>query len=192
LPYKVDPDHPYLTERGLSKETVEYFGLGYCSRGILKGRLAIPIHNDKGELVAYAGRWPGDPPEGEGKYKLPPGLQKHLVLFNFHRAVKETPEGKLIVVEGFFDCFKVGQAGFKNVVGLMGSVVSKEQEDLLVNHAKAVVLMLDQDDAGQKARQDILTRLSKRLFIRIIELASEKDQPDNLRGEDLARLLRDI
>ena len=39
----------------------------------MKGRIAVPIHNAGGELVAYAGRWAGDDseiPEGEGKYKL--------------------------------------------------------------------------------------------------------------------------
>ena len=80
---KLDPTHPYLTER-VSKETIETFGLGLCSKGSMAGRIAIPIHNEHGDLVAYAGRWPGDDgwPEGEDKYKLPPGFQKHRVLFN--------------------------------------------------------------------------------------------------------------
>lgn len=189
---KLDPDHPYFTERGLDRETVEYFGLGYCSRGLMKGRIAIPIHDDKGELVAYPGRLPGDPPEEEGKYKVPPGFQKHLVLFNFHRAVEETKEEKLIVVEGFFDCFRIWQAGFKNTMALMEPTLSPEQEDLLTAHAKMILLMLDQDDASRKATQEILCRLAKRLFIRIVELASEKDQPDRLKEEDLVNLLRDI
>jgi DNA primase len=38
---KLDPGHSYLKERGLSDETIESFGLGYCSRGLLKGRIAI-------------------------------------------------------------------------------------------------------------------------------------------------------
>ena len=54
----LDPDHPYLTGRRFTKETIEAFGLGYCTKGPMKGRIAIPIRNDKGELVAYAGRWP--------------------------------------------------------------------------------------------------------------------------------------
>jgi len=58
----LDPEHPYLAERGLSPETVAAFGLGYCSRGILAGRIAIPIHDAAGRLIAYAGRWPGEPP----------------------------------------------------------------------------------------------------------------------------------
>jgi DNA primase len=189
---KLDPDHRYLKERGLAKETVEYFGLGYCSKGLMKGRIAIPIHNEAGELVAYAGRWPGDPPENEGKYKLPLGFQKHMVIYSLHRAIKEAPEGKLIVVEGFFDCFRIWQTGFKNVIALMGSVLSKEQEGLLTGHAKMVVLMLDQDEAGKKATEEILSRLARRVFVRVVELPTEGDQPDRLKQEELVDLLRDI
>jgi DNA primase len=188
---KLDPEHPYLKERGLGGETIQYFGLGYCSKGLMKGRIAIPIHNEKGEMVAYAGRWPGDPPEDEGKYRLPPGFQKHLVIFNLHRAI-EGAQGKLIVVEGFFDCFRIWQAGFKNAIALMGSALSPEQEELLVAHAKAIVLMLDQDDAGRKASQEILSRLARRVFVKVIGLPSEGDQPDRLKEEELVNLLKDI
>ena len=57
---KLDPEHPYLAERGLSAELVAEFGLGYCKRGTMAGRICVPIHDAAGELVAYAGRWPGD------------------------------------------------------------------------------------------------------------------------------------
>jgi DNA primase len=188
---KLDQESPYFEERGLTPETVSHFGLGCCARGLLKGRIAIPIYNQADEIVAYAGRWPGDPPEGEAKYKLPPGFKKHLILFNLHRAIEEAPEKKLIVVEGFFDCFRVWQSGYKNVVALMGSTLSKEQEDLLAGQAKMVILMMDQDEAGRKATQEILPRLARKLFVRIIEMPSEGDQPDGLEKETLISLLKD-
>ncbi len=59
---KLQREHPYLTnERGLTLETIIDFGLGYFvgDKGLMVGRVVIPIHNVKGELVAYAGRWPG-------------------------------------------------------------------------------------------------------------------------------------
>ncbi len=52
----------------------------------MSGRLAIPIHNESGELVAYAGRWPGEPPEDEPKYKFPVAFGKSSVVFNLERA----------------------------------------------------------------------------------------------------------
>jgi DNA primase len=97
----------------------------------MQGRVVIPIHNDQGVLVAYAGRSPGDPPEGEGKYRFPPNFKKSLVLFNLHRAREHATEG-LIVVEGFFTVFEFFQRNRKNVVALMGSSMSTEQERLIV------------------------------------------------------------
>ena len=50
----------------------------------MSGRIVIPIHNQGGALVAYAGRGlDGRAP----KYKLPPGFRKGRELFNLHRAV---------------------------------------------------------------------------------------------------------
>ena len=86
----------------------------------MKDRIAIPIHNSIGELVAYSGRWVGDPPDKETpKYKLPSGFTKTLEVYNLHRARDEVGEKSLILVEGLFDCMKVWQAGFKNVAALI-------------------------------------------------------------------------
>jgi len=184
----LDPEHPYLTERGLTKETREYFGLGYCQKGIMAGRIAIPIHNEKGELVAYIGRWPGEPPEGEGKYRLPANFHKGLELFNYHRAKEVAREQGLIVVEGFFDCMKVWQAGFQNVVALMGSSLSDEQERLIVEAVGPngkVALMFDEDDAGWAGREEALERLASRVYVKVIGLHEEGAQPDSLSEEEI-------
>jgi DNA primase len=76
----LDTRHSYLTQdRGLSEATIDAFGLGHhAGKGIMQHRVVIPIHNDAGELVAYAGRSPGEPPEGEGKYQFPPHFRKSL------------------------------------------------------------------------------------------------------------------
>ena len=37
----LDPTHPYFAGHKLTPETVEHFGLGYCNRGVLKGRITI-------------------------------------------------------------------------------------------------------------------------------------------------------
>ena len=188
----LDPNHPYLKERGLEKETIKVFGLGYCPRGLMKGRIAIPIHNENGELVAYAGRYPGDPPEGEPKYKLPPKFQKHLVLYNFNKAKDLAKEQGLILVEGFFDLFKIWQSGFKNVVALMGTSLSNEQAKLLVEALSPdgkLSLMLDPDEAVIKVTREIIEKLIDKLFIKVINLKGEAPQPDSLSKEKIKELL---
>jgi hypothetical protein len=54
-------------------------------RAIRRG--AIPIHNVKGELIAYTGRWPGN--TDKQKYLFPKGFRKSLELFNLDRVIKE-------------------------------------------------------------------------------------------------------
>jgi len=53
------------------------------------------------------------------------------VVYNLHRAKDHAKDQGLIVVEGFFDCMRLHQAGIPNVVALMGSSLSVEQEALL-------------------------------------------------------------
>ena len=44
----LDPAHPYLRDRGFTPETIRHFGLGFCLRGLLKDRMAIPLHDHEG------------------------------------------------------------------------------------------------------------------------------------------------
>ena len=154
-------------------------------------RIAIPIHNENGELVAYAGRWPGDPPEEEPKYKLPAGFHKALVVFNLHRAKAYARDQGLILVEGFFDVMRLWQSGVKNVVALMGSSLSPEQEALIVKavgKSGKVALMFDEDEAGWACREDVLTRLSTQVYVKVIGLGREGVQPDMLSEEEIGEL----
>jgi DNA primase len=189
----LNPCHPYFTARGLSKETVETFGLGYCANGLLAGWIAIPIHNATGQLVAYAGRWPGPPPEDKPKYKQPRGFRKSLELFNLHRALAAATHQPLVVVEGFFGCMLVWQGGHQRVVSLMGSRLSQAQEELIVaavGSSGRVILLFDEDAAGRKGRAEARSRLAERVKVKAIEFVTEGTQPDQLPPGRLLELLR--
>lgn len=183
----IDPAHAYLRQRGISREVAELFGVGFFpGKGSMAGRIVIPIHNEAGELVAYAGR---SLDGSEPRYKLPQGFHKGMVLFNLHRARENSPDDRVIVVEGFFDCFTVHQAGFPNVVALMGSLLTHEQERLLVDSFREVVLMLDGDQPGRAAAGELATRLVSQRFVRVITVDS---QPDQLTAEQINSLLASL
>jgi DNA primase len=189
---KLVRDHPYLIERGLTLETVIDFGVGYCEKGMMAERIAIPIKNAAGEVLAYAGRFPGEPAADVPKYKLPPGFRKSLELFNIDRTTKEPPEKPLVIVEGFFDCMKLHQHGFRKVVALMGSTMSAAQEELIRKHTNAgshVIVMLDEDDAGRAGRDDIGCRLAKFCFVKVHQFDEPNTQPEYLSAEALAQAL---
>ena len=179
----VDIHHHYLGERRISPETAEHFGIGFfAGQGYMQGRVVIPIHDEDDRLVAYAGRSLG---QTEPRYRFPPRFRKSLVLFNLHRAVNH---GKtVVVVEGFFDCLNVHQAGLPCVVALMGCALSQHQERLLQQRFQEVILLLDGDRAGRAAGVAIAARLCSKISTRLVEIPSGT-QPDQL-GADQIRCL---
>lgn len=186
----LDPEHPYLRERAVPAALAGLFGLGFCAKGSMAGRIAIPIHNAAGQLVAYAGRWAGPLdglPEGEDKYKLPGGFQKGLELFNLHR-VKDARH--LVVVEGYAGAIRLHGLRIP-AVAVMGSSISDEQVRLLLDHCLSlacVTVLMDGDAAGSHAADTIVPRLARHWWVRVRTLP-DGTQPDTVGHRELARLL---
>ncbi len=179
----IDGNHPYLVERGLTAETVKTFGVGFfAGKGSMHDRIVFPIHNAKGELLAYAGR---SIDGSEPRYKFPVGFHKSVELYNLHRVRGEL---SVVLVEGFFDCMKVTQAGFP-CIALMGSTMSKTQEDLIAEHFAHVVVMLDGDDAGERAAIDVVVRLQHVVYQVQLADVPRDVQPDQLSVDEVRRLL---
>jgi DNA primase len=184
----IDHAHPYLAQRGIDEETAEYFGVGFFSgKGSMAGRIVIPIENERGELIAYAGR---SIDGSEPKYKLPAGFKKSQVLYNLARAVEEGSTTAVVLVEGFFDCMRVVQAEHV-CVALMGCSLSEEQETQLVERFRHVAVMLDGDDAGRRAAVEIAARLAQKVWVRAVEVPQGK-QPDQLAIGEIRELLQGL
>lgn len=181
----IDTRHPYLTQRGISPATAQCFGVGmYAGAGFLAGRCVIPIRDEQGRLVAYAGRAVN---REEPKYRFPAGFRKSQVLFNLDRAM-QTGGDQVIVVEGFFDALKVHQAGHPAVVALMGSSFSQRQSDLLLSSFASVTLMLDGDGAGRHAAEYIARLLTPKAPVHKVELPNHM-QPDQLSSTEINALV---
>jgi DNA primase len=182
----LDPTHPYLLGRGLAPELIERFGLGYCDRGLMRGRIAIPIHDEEGHLIAYAGRWAAeDIPEGRPRYLLPRGFQKQLVLFNLHR-VKD--QRSLVIVESYWSVFRLATLAVP-AVALMGRELSIRHIELLtragVDHVR---LMLDGDSPGRLATAKMLPELVRHIYVRDLELPDPM-KPHSAPEDVLQRLI---
>ena len=83
------------------------------------------------------------------------------------------------------------QAGVRNVVALMGSSLSPEQEALIVEAVGprgTLTLLFDEDEAGWACREDVLTRLSVQVYVKVLGLGAEGAQPDSLTEEELKNL----
>ena len=151
----------------------------------MHGRLVIPIHNAEGELVAYCGR---SVDQTEPRYRMPPAFAKSEILFNMHRA-SSGRDNIVVVVEGFFDCMKVHQAGFRPVVGLMGSALYEPQRRVLLERFRHVILLLDGDATGRKASAAIAQKLRPHCQVEVL-LLPDGVQPDQLPAKDVEKLLQ--
>ncbi len=210
LPFELtqlDGEDPYLAGRGLSPDTIEVFGLGACHRGLMNGRIAIPLHDAGGELIGYAGRLidTAEPADDAPKYLFPGEreqdgtvyrFEKSRVLYNGHRLLEQLRDdgsrglGPRLVGEGFASVWWLHQCGLTRVVALMGSSLSEDQaeriDQLLVEPGR-IVLLPDGDDAGERLGADAAARLSRRHFVRWPRLA-RGEQPTDLEAQYLLHL----
>jgi DNA primase len=192
----LDPDHPYLLDRGFSEETILHFGLGFCSRGSLKGRVAIPLHDTQGRLIGYAGRLVNENAVSEEnpRYRFPSKRERDGTIFEFKKGLflyngfrVKQPVDDLIVVEGFTATWWLHQNGFKNVVATMGIDPSDKQAEIvtsLVNSSGRVWLMPDGGDAGDRLARAFLPKISPHRFVRWVKLESDT-QPTDMSAKEL-------
>jgi DNA primase len=196
----LDPDHAYLLNRGFTPETIKRFELGFCSRGLMKDRIAIPLRNAEGKLIGYAGRVVDDSliTDENPKYRFPSAREhngtrfefsKSLLLYNGH-TIGDTAE-ELIIVEGFASVWWLTQNGNPQAVALMGATVSSEQVALIVGmvprHGR-IHIFTDGNQAGTFCAESLLKQLSPYRYVRWLTLKDGK-RPTDCSAAELDKLL---
>lgn len=79
-------EHKHVQDLGITPETAEHFGAGYAPKGVLRGNIAIPIHDREGTLLGYTGRC-SDP--HQTMLTFAKGFDPEPILFNAHRCEAE-------------------------------------------------------------------------------------------------------
>lgn len=178
-----------------------------------RGRLMVPIRDPDGRTVGFGARTLD--PAGLPKYLNSPQtavFDKGRLLFGLDLGRRHIREARqVVIVEGYMDVIQAWQAGFRNVVGQMGTALTPDQLQLLKRYTKRFVLALDGDSAGQKATlrslqvaretldHEVETRFDVRGLvqhearlqadIRIMTLP-EGDDPDSLIRQDPVRWIQ--
>jgi DNA primase len=109
----LQPAHEAVQKFGLSEETCTHFGAGYAPRGILRGRLAIPIHDLSGELVAYCGRAVNE--KQKPLLTFPKSFDPSLYVFNLHRV----EGGELYCTNDPLDVLLAFENGVENAIAFL-------------------------------------------------------------------------
>lgn len=133
--WEYQPAVDYMLGRGFEEETLRHFQVGYSHK---QEMVMVPMHDAADRPIGVVGR------TIVGKeFKNSPGLKKSHHLFNLNRAKKTG--STVIVVEASFDTMMVHQAGFPNVVAILGGNATPHHYSLLEKHFDHVVIMTDYD-----------------------------------------------
>jgi DNA primase len=108
----LDPAHPALKDCGIPEQTIRDFDGGYCSRGLNRGRLVLPIHDGGGNVLAFMGL----ALKGEQPDILFPKAFEPPSFFNLHRVGK----GSLCLVQTPQDVLRAWNANLTDVICPLG------------------------------------------------------------------------
>ncbi len=154
------PLRDYLLGRGYTDEDALAAGVlhesdsGGAPYDRFRGRVIIPIADERGAFVGLGGRILGD---GEPKYLNSPQtdiFDKGRTLYALDVAGPQAREsGAVVVVEGYFDVIGPWQGGFRNLVATMGTSLTERHAAILTRFASRVVLAMDPDSAGMAAAE---------------------------------------
>ncbi len=172
-----------ITKGYTDKEIIDY-SLAIKSdtlQDLFKNRITFPICNDKGNVVAFSARIYNG--ESTSKYinsKESNIFKKGHILYNYDKCKSEVIKTKtIIIVEGQIDAIRVYSVGYKNVVATMGTALTKDHINLLKRLNAKVILMMDNDDAGEKSTVANGEELIKAgMEVSVVRLSGNKD-PDS-------------
>lgn len=136
--------------RGFTEETIAAFDLGYDP---LDDAAIIPIRHVNGSLIGVIRRYLGS--DVEFRYKYPAGFKRSQALFASWLVEKDTDD-TAVLVEGSIDAIAVWQAGYMGLAQYGSSLSPQQVRVLLRLGIRHIVLMQDNDKAGNKARRNAL------------------------------------
>jgi len=129
----------YAKQRGITKEDIRRYNIGYCDTGHYANRIIIPSYDSDNRLNYFIARSVFG--EEKFKYKNPP-VSKNVIIFENQINWNEP----ITLVEGVFDAMAVK----RNVIPLLGKFVPKSLNDTIYKKGvKSINILLDEDAQEQ-------------------------------------------
>lgn len=203
--------HNYFFERGFTKETVKTFKVGWDA---VRMRVTVPVFWKDGTLCGVIGRVVL-PEKINGKfskkykrvYKVG-NETRYFIYENFPTGeilfplpqFKPRKDGLAVLVEGQYDCMWLHQLGFHFVLSTLGSKLAydnklkvSEQVELLKElGVKKVLLLRDNDEAGQKGNEHDYKLLKHDFAVYKTEYPKGVSDPKELTKKEFIRMLRSM
>lgn len=147
---------------------------------LFRNRIIFPLKSPTGKVNGFSGRIYNT--ESQAKYvntRETIIFKKRENLYNYHLAAPAARQEKFIVIcEGFMDAIRIYSVGIKNVVATMGTALAKEQVQLLKKLGVKVIVVMDNDAAGEMASAALGKSLvAESIEVGVVRLTGKKD-PD--------------
>lgn len=155
----------YLNSRGVTKQDILMWRIGYCPTGQYANRIIIPSFSDKGDCNYFVARswdkkdWP--------PYLNGPGSKD--IVFN---DLLIDWDKEVILVEGVFDAIAMGQ----NSIPLLGSTLRDDSKlfHKIISNDTPVLMALDHD-AKNKSLKIVKSLLTYDVEVRLMDTSGYKD-----------------
>ena len=179
-----DSLYKLLTKKGISANVMKDLGLiGMGENGVydlFRNRIMFPLFSPNGKVNGYSARIYNG--ESKSKYVNTSStviFTKGENLYNYYLAAPASRQEKFIVIcEGQMDAIRIYSIGVKNVVATMGTALTKEQIGLLKKLNCKVIIVMDNDSAGELATvSNGKALMSEGVDIGVVRLTGKKD-PD--------------
>lgn len=168
------PARRYLRERGITKEDILYWKMGYAVSGEYAGRVIIPSFNLEGKVDYFVARTY----EGDWKRYKNPDAPRDII----YNELFVDWHSDVVIVEGVFDAIKA-----KNAIPILGSSLRENSKLFkeLIKHDSAIYVALDHD-AEKKAEKLVNSLISYGAEVYKIDMPSDKDVGDMTHEEFLS------
>ncbi|HEX3317061.1 MAG TPA: DNA primase [Solirubrobacteraceae bacterium] len=199
-------DRVYTASRRTGFTDEELLGAGLASRSRrsdqlydrFRARITFPLADKRGRVIGFGARTLSSGSSGPKYLNSPEGelYRKGEFLFGLDLARRAVASSNsVLVVEGYTDVLALSQAGFANVVGLMGTALTDAQVNELgrtVGGGGVINWALDADASGQEAVLRSAELSSRRdVTLGVVELPAGLD-PADLVVRDGAGRMREL
>lgn len=173
----------YLLQRNFDAAILRKYDIGACldkNKKFYK-RAVIPIFDVNHEnVIGFTARshfeqcttcklyHEGDCPDKSSRKNFAKWINSYKspvdsTLYNLWFAKHEIPKTQSIILcEGPLDVLRVVSAGYHNVVGFFGSSFTERKQIILEKlPLRKIIVLMDNDEAGHKCRDEVLDRLSR-------------------------------
>lgn len=151
-----------------------------------QNRIIFPIIDENNNIIGFSGRKYLKDDEDDKMLPKYSNSKENLLFkksglfYNINNALINIKKQKeIIITEGFMDTIRMASIGYKNVVALMGTALTKEHLEKIIKYKCKVVLNLDQDNPGVKATIENGEKLLKNnIDVSVIVFSDYKDSDE--------------